>query len=279
VGHAGTLDPLASGVLPVALGEATRLIEALVDARKRYRATFVLGIETDTYDADGSVVATVDASSLTIDDVRTALAAFVGEHPQAPPAYSAVKRDGVPAYAAARAGVAVELEPRLVTAYALTIADFRVVDSTAVTSVEIECSKGYYVRSLAHDLGAALGTGAHVSALVRTAVGRFTVEDAVPLDAVVALLEAGESERILLAPDAVLLDLPAVILGERSLAALRNGQELRPPIAAIQRVLRPGERARCYGTDGNLAGMVRATEIPGQWRPYRVFPYQASAEP
>jgi tRNA pseudouridine55 synthase len=279
VGHAGTLDPLASGVLPIALGEATRFIDELVDARKRYVTTIVLGIATDTYDAEGSATKTADASHLTVDDIRVALAAFVGEHPQVPPAYSAVKRAGVTAYAAARAGSPLELEARTVTAFALNLTDYRALDSTIEIRVEIECSKGYYVRSLAHDLGATLGVGGHVSGLIRTAVGRFRIEDAIPLEVAEALLEGGESERIVLSPDAVLLDLPAVILGDRSLAALRNGQELRPAIAAIRRVLAPGARARCYGPDGNLAGILRATEIPGQWHPYRVIPYQASAKP
>jgi tRNA pseudouridine55 synthase len=190
-----------------------------------------------------------------------------------------VKRDGVTAYAAARAGTPLDLEARSVTAYALELTSYRVVDTTIELGVRIECSKGYYVRSLAHDLGATLGLGGHVSGLVRTAVGRFTIEDAIPLAQAEALLEANESERIALSADAVLLDLPVVILNQRSLAALRNGQDVRPSIAAIRSVLAPGMRARCYDTGGNLSGLLRATEIPGQWHPYRVIPYQASVKP
>lgn len=279
MGHAGTLDPLASGVLPIALGEATRFIDELVDARKRYAATIVLGAATDTYDSEGTITSTADVSGIREDAVRGALAGFEGEQLQVPPAYSAVKREGIPAYAAARAGTPLDLEGRHVTAHALELTDYRLLESAVEIRLRIECSKGYYVRSLAHDLGAALGVGGHVSALVRTAVGRFTIEDAVPLAAAERLLDAAESERILLAADAVLLDLPAVILGPRSLASLRNGQDVRPAIASIRRGLRAGERARCYDLAGNLAGLVRATELPGQWHPYRVIPYQASAEP
>jgi tRNA pseudouridine55 synthase len=279
VGHAGTLDPLATGVLPVALGDATRFIDELVDARKRYETTITLGVATDTYDAEGTPTSTADASHLTREQVATALARFEGEQQQVPPAFSAVKRDGVTAYAAARAGTPLELEARTVTAFALQLTGFEPHETTIEVRVAIECSKGYYVRSLAHDLGAALGVGGHVSALVRTAVGRFTIEDAVPLAVAEAVLEAGESERIVLAADSVLLELPAVILSERSLAALRHGQDLRPAIAAIQRVLGPGERARGYGPDGFLAGILRATEIPGQWHPYRVIPDEASGKP
>ena len=279
VGHAGTLDPLATGVLPIALGEATRFIDELVDARKKYVTTIVLGVATDTYDAEGTPTSTTDASHVTFEEIRAALSRFEGEQQQVPPAYSAVKRNGVPAYAAARAGKPHDLDARSVTAFALELTDYRVLESAVEVRVNIECSKGYYVRSLAHDLGAALGVGGHVSGLVRTAVGHFTIEDAVPLAAAEAILEAGESERIVLAADAVLLDLPAVILGAGSLATLRNGQDLRPSIATIRRVLKPGERARSYGPDGVLAGILRATEIPGQWHPYRVIPHEASSNP
>ena len=279
MGHAGTLDPLATGVLPIALGEATRFIDELVDARKKYVATVILGVATDTYDAEGTPTFTADASHVTFEEVRAALARFEGEQQQVPPAYSAVKRAGVPAYAAARAGTPHDLDARTVTAFALELTAYQAHESTIEVRIAVECSKGYYVRSLAHELGAALGVGGHVAGLVRTAVGHFALEVAVALEVAEAVLEAGESERIVLAPDAVLLDLPAVILGERSLAALRNGQDLRPAIASIRRVLKPGERARSYGPDGILAGILRATEIPGQWHPYRVIPHEASDKP
>lgn len=279
VGHAGTLDPLATGVLPVAVGDATRLIDGLVDARKRYRTTIALGIETATYDAEGETVARVDASHLTLEAVRDALAAFEGPREQTPPAYSAIKRDGVTAYDAARAGEPLDLEPRLVTAYALQLLDFRTVGSTVEADVAIECSKGYYVRSLAHDLGAALGVGGHVVALRRTAVGPFRIEDALPLERAEALLEAGAWDSIACAPDIALLESDAVILARDSVATLRRGQDIRPAPLAVRRVLPPGVRVRAYGIDGTFVGVVQATAVPGQWHPYRVLAYNASKNP
>ncbi|MFN8638007.1 MAG: tRNA pseudouridine(55) synthase TruB [Dehalococcoidia bacterium] len=279
VGHAGTLDPLATGVLPIAVGDATRLIDGLVDARKRYRTTIALGIETTTFDAEGEVVARVDASRLTFEAVRDALAAFEGERAQTPPAFSALKRDGVTAYDAARAGEPLDLEPRVVTAHALRLLDVRVADASVEADVDIECSKGYYVRSLAHDLGAALGVGGHVNALRRTAVGPFRVEDALPLERAEALLEAGAWDAIACAPDIALLDSDAVILARESVATLRRGQDIRPAPRAVRRVLAPGIRVRAYGIDGTFVGILQATAVPGQWHPYRVLAYNASKNP
>lgn len=279
VGHAGTLDPLATGVLPVAFGDATRFIDGLVDARKRYRTTITLGVETTTYDAEGEVVATADTSHLGPADVAAALATFVGVHPQTPPAFSAIKRGGVTAYAAARAGTPLELEARPVVAHNLTLLEVRRSASTVDVDVDIECGKGFYVRSLAHDLGAALGVGGHVAALARTRVGPFRLEDAIPLERVVALLEVGAWSLIAYAPDVALLDADAVIVGREAVATLRQGGAIRPPPGAIRHVHAPGIRARTYGIDGRFVGVVEATAVPGQWKPYRVLTYRATSTP
>ena len=271
VGHTGTLDPLATGVLPIALGDATKLVDEVMGATKRYRATITLGVETDTYDAEGTVTATADTSVLAVGDIERALATFLGETQQRPPAYSAVKRAGVPAYRAARAGNPLELEARPVVAYELNLLETRVVERTLEADVELACGKGFYVRSLAHDLGEALGVGGHVSALCRTAVGGFRIEDAVPLDRAVALLEAGEHETLVHAPDAVILDWPALIVGPASVIELREGRDVRPPVQAIRRAGRPGEQARAYGPDGRLIALLEGTALPGSWHPYRVF--------
>ena len=271
VGHTGTLDPLATGVLPIALGDATKLVDEVMGATKRYRATITLGVETDTYDAEGVPTTTADASALAVSDVERALAVFLGETQQRPPAYSAVKRAGVPAYRAARAGNPLELEARPVVAYELNLFETRVVERTLEADVEISCGKGFYVRSLAHDLGEALGVGGHVSALCRTAVGHFRIEDAIPLDRAIALLEAGEHDTLVHAPDAVILDWPALIVGPASVIELREGREVRPPVQAIRRAGKPGERARAYGPDGRLIALLEGAALPGSWHPYRVF--------
>ncbi|MGE3857039.1 MAG: tRNA pseudouridine(55) synthase TruB, partial [Dehalococcoidia bacterium] len=182
VGHAGTLDPLATGVLPVAVGDATRLVDELMGARKRYRAEVLLGVETDTYDIEGAVVEERDASAVTAEDVRGALGAFTGEIMQTPPAYSAIKRGGEPAYRAARRGDAVALEARPVVAYGIEVLDLAQEGRVTRVTLDVRCGQGFYVRSLAHDLGAALETGGTIAALRRTQGGPVLGEDATPLD-------------------------------------------------------------------------------------------------
>ena len=267
VGHTGTLDPAATGVLPIAVGEATRLVDELMGARKRYRGVITLGVETDTDDTDGQVVARSDASAVTAAAIESALAAFRGDVMQTPPAYSAVKREGVPAYRAARAGRPHELEPRPVSVHALTLEAVALPELT----LDVVCGKGFYMRALAHDLGRALGVGGHLSSLRRTAVGSFTAADAVALEEAVERLERDDVELLLHAPDAVLTGWPALILGRASVAAARHGRDFRPGATALRRASREGERARGYGPNGRLVALFEATAIPGAWHPYRVF--------
>ena len=271
VGHAGTLDPLATGVLPIAIGDATRLVDELVGARKRYHAVLTLGVETDSYDCDGETVATADASGLTREAVEAAVEPFRGDSMQTPPAYSAVKRGGVPAYRAARSGKPHRLEPRPVTVHALQLVELRAAGDTFEVTIDVECGKGFYVRSLAHDLGRALGVGGHVSALCRTAVGPFTVEEATPLDRAIVRLQAGEHEQLVHAPDVALTSWPALILEAASVGGVRHGRDVHPEPRALRRAGRAGERARCYGPDGRLVAVVEASAVPGTWHPYRVF--------
>ena len=274
VGHAGTLDPIATGVLPIAVGEATKLVDELMVATKRYRGVITLGVETDTYDADGRVVARADPSAVTAQAIESALGEFRGELLQTPPAYSAVKREGVPAYRAARGGKPHALEPRPVSVYSLAILDVAAPEVT----VEVESSKGFYMRTLAHDLGRALGVGGHLSALRRTAVGCFAAADALPLEEAEERLQQANVETVLHAPDAVLTDWPALILSPASAAATRHGRDFRPPPWALRRAGGEGERARGYGPDGRLVAVFRASAIPGAWHPYRVFPAAATAD-
>jgi tRNA pseudouridine55 synthase len=185
VGHGGTLDPLATGVLPICLGEATKLAQFLLDADKEYDVTICLGIETDTYDAAGAVTARVDASAVDEARVRAALPAFTGRIAQTPPVYSALKRNGRPLYAYARAGQPVEIAPRPVTVHELLLLRW---EGPQAVSLRLRCSKGTYVRSLAFDLGRALGTGGHVTALRRTRSGPFTLAAARPLNEVLGTL-------------------------------------------------------------------------------------------
>jgi len=193
VGHGGTLDPLATGVLPICLGEATKLAQFLLDADKEYTFTVCFGVETDTEDAAGAVTARADASAIDAAAVERVLAGFRGSITQVPPVYSALKRAGRPLYDYARAGEAVTAEPRTIVIHALELVAFR---GPEAADLSVRCSKGTYVRSLARDLGRTLGPGAHVTALRRTRSGPFALADAQALDEVVAALSAGQGERL-----------------------------------------------------------------------------------
>ncbi len=276
VGHAGTLDPAATGVLPIAIGEATKLIDEIVVTRKRYHATITFGAATDTYDADGETVAEHDASALTSDAVAAALDEFRGEIQQTPPAYSAVKRDGVPAYRAARSGDPHDLAPRPVTVHALTIESFEP-GERATATIDVESGKGFYVRALAHDLGERLAVGAHLSSLCRTAVGAFTIEGATPLDEALELLERADYEQLLHAPDSVLTRWAAVILGRKQLAEVRNGRDVLAMPRKGYRADGSGDRARAYGPDGRLVALLERGLVVGAWHPYRVFAAETPA--
>ena len=277
VGHAGTLDPAATGVLPIAIGDATKLIEELFDAEKAYRGVIRFGAATDTYDSDGEVVAYCDASAITSEQIEAQLDQFRGTIQQVPPAYSAVKRNGEPAYRAARRGEPLELDARPVTVYDLAIGDLDTSQAERPSiTIDIRCSRGFYVRSLAHDLGASLGVGAHLDGLCRTAVGIFKVEQATPLKRACELLEADQTEDLAHALDAVLTKWPAVIVGRRDLGELRQG---RDPIAmpnrgyvAPERPEGKRQRARCYGPNGELVALLEQGLVVGAWHPCRVVP-------
>ncbi len=276
VGHAGTLDPAATGVLPLALGDATRLVGMLVGAPKRYLARVRFGITTDTYDADGEVTRCQDASGLTDAALRRQLDALDGEIMQVPPPFSAVKRRGVPAYRAARSGHPLRLEPRPVTIYGLSASPLDRSDPPhPELEIDVHCSRGFYVRALAHDLGQALGTGAHLAGLCRTAVGDFEVSRAVPLDLACELLRRGETEDLLHAIDSVLTGWPAVIVGRQDQAEVRQGRDIiaRPRPGYRAPLLPEGEaqRARCYGPGGHLVALLEQGPAIGSWHPYRVI--------
>jgi tRNA pseudouridine55 synthase len=262
VGHAGTLDPAATGVLPLALGQSTRLLEYLSDATKSYVAEITLGVTTNTYDTDGEVLSTNDASGVNIADVETALKQFRGEIDQVPPAFSALKRNGVPLYKLARRGEIVEVEPRRVRIDRLELLGFE----PPVLRLEIDCSKGFYVRSLAHDLGAVLGAGGMLSGLQRTRVGGFELEHAVSLETFTGELEDGGWTERLIAGDEVLLNWQAAILAQDQASRLTHGLSIDLEDAAAK----PAERCRAYTEEGDfLAVLQRVDSLT--WRPAKVF--------
>ena len=225
-GHTGSLDPLATGVLPLCFGEATKFSQYVLDADKGYTSTFLIGEQTTTGDREGEVVASTDASELTESEVETALEQLRGDIEQIPPMYSALKQDGQPLYKLARAGKEVERQPRPVTIHQLELLAFRP-GVRAEVDVNVVCSKGTYIRTLAEDLGNALGFGGHVSALRRTMAGPFTEQMAISLPALEALKESevfDDMDALLLPMDAAVEQMPMVRLTESGGFYIRQGQ-------------------------------------------------------
>ena len=222
VGHGGTLDPLASGVLPVCVGEATKLAPFLLDADKEYEFTVRFGAETDTDDAGGAVTRTADAAAVDERAVREALGAFRGAISQVPPAYAAIKRDGKALYAYAREGTPVEVAPRAVTVFELELLQFAGAEQARF---RLRCSKGTYVRALARDLGRLLNVGGHVTALRRTRSGPFALAAAQPLDQVLAGLAAGSAPPLMSLATA-LNDHPTARVDDAMVRRLRAGQRV-----------------------------------------------------
>jgi len=254
-GHAGTLDPLASGLLIALFGEATKFAGLLLESEKEYAATLKLGETTATGDAEGEVLEAKPVS-VTEGQVRQVLDRFRGEIDQVPPMHSALKRNGVPLYKLARKGESVERQPRRVRILELELLDFR----SPLVELRVRCSKGTYVRTLAEDIGAALGTGAHLGALRRVGSGRFRVADAIALPALEAMALSQRRGR-LLPVDSLLSQLPRVELDAVSEAKLRNGQ-------ALQMNALPEGVSAVYGPGGGLIGLGRAES--GTLRPLRL---------
>jgi tRNA pseudouridine55 synthase len=248
-GHTGTLDPLASGLLPLCFGEATKFSQDLLEADKTYEATMRLGIRTTTGDAEGEAIDTREVRC-DVAAVDAALARFRGEIVQVPPMYSALKRDGKPLYEYARAGQTVEREGRQVTIHALE----RIACALPDVSFRVTCSKGTYVRTLAEDIGEMLGCGAHLVALRRTGVGALTLEHAVTLD---ALSDAAEGERdAWLRPvDALLSTFPSMTLAADGARRLLQGQRIRLEDLGMAQTFADGETVRVYDEGGRLLGV------------------------
>ena len=265
VGHGGTLDPFATGVIAVCMGQATRMMEYLVDGAKTYLGVVELGIETDTYDVQGEVTRRADASGITLEAVEAALSDFRGTILQVPPMYSALKRQGKRLYDLARAGVEVEREPRRVEVTGISVVDW----SPPLVTVKVECGRGFYMRSLAYDLGVSLGCGAYLKSLVRVKNGPFDIEAAVSLEEAERSFGEDDWHRVVRAPDAVVDRMRALIVGEREELHLHQGRPLAPNLRVPP--ARQGERRRVYTTGGEFVGIV-SFDAPGRrWQPQRVL--------
>ncbi|MFN2298867.1 MAG: tRNA pseudouridine(55) synthase TruB [Anaerolineales bacterium] len=259
VGHTGTLDPYASGVLLILLGSVTRLAEYLLEVDKEYLATIRFGSATSTYDAAGRVTAT-RPFTFREETLEAKLATFVGERLQVPPVYSAIKVGGRKAYDLARRGEHVEMAPRKVNIYDLSL--LRWESPNAV--VRVRCSRGTYIRSIAHDVGQAMGSHAHLVSLRRIRLGPFSVERATPLEELKRRFLESTWEKVAMPASAVLEGWATVKLSAEETEKIRNGIAIPAPEGAAG-------RARAIAADGELLAVVEADTAAGTWRPKKVF--------
>ena len=258
-GHTGTLDPRASGVLVVLVGPAVRLSEYVSASDKRYQAVLQLGSSTDTYDSDG-IITNTSQVEITEEIFEEKLQNFVGEIEQVPPPYSAVKVKGKKAYEIAREGEEIDLQPRKINVYSLELLEWAPPEAV----IDVYCSSGTYVRSLAHDLGESLGSGAHLVGLRRTKSGRFTLRDAVPLRKLRESFQDGSWYQYLIPAAEALSDWESIELDHEGVDAIRHGHR----IAA-----EPGSSGMIRGISeqGELVALLEFVEETNEWQPRKVF--------
>ena len=266
VGHAGTMDPLAKGVLPICFGQATRLMDQILDSLKRYRVEIELGATTSTYDAEGEVVKTGDPNNITRADIETALAPFIGLVDQIPPMYSAIKVNGQRLYNLARAGVEVQRKARQVEIHDIQVKALALPRVVLI----VECGRGVYMRSLAHDLGQALGCGGYVTDLVRQYSGGFPVEESVTLEQLEEACESPSGWQSYLYPvDWALRDLRSITVSPHAEQYLSHGQSIGLGRADYDAGYL--EQFRAYTADGRFLALVRCDRSAQVWRPIKVF--------
>jgi tRNA pseudouridine55 synthase len=263
VGHAGTLDPIATGVLPVCFGQATRVTEYLTRTSKTYFAQIELGITTDTFDREGKILERSDPGAITLTRLEEVLASFTGLIDQVPPAFSALKQQGRRCYELARAGVPLHLKPRRVEITRLVLVDFRL----PIVEIEVGCAKGTYIRSLANDIGKYLGCGAHLRNLNRVRYGPFSVEDALSPEEIEDAFHRDDWKKLIYPVDSPLQDWKAIVVGKKNEIDIRTGRPL--PVKENDEV--PGEYCRAYDLDGNFLAVMRFVPEKRQWHPEKVF--------
>ncbi len=274
VGHTGTLDPMATGVLLVCLGQATRLIEYLMLTQKQYRAVIQFGKVTDTLDVEGQIVGQNDISALTETRLRQALSMFLGEIEQIPPIFSALKKDGQPLYKRARAGESIQLDPRPVTIYNLNWLTWTPPNLT----IDVTCSPGTYIRSLARDIGEAVGTGAHLAALTRTANGPWLLDHAVSLDTLEREAQADNFslQKYIYPPDQAVTHLPKVVLNETEVIDVKHGRQVHLATIESGRVTTQDKQTinllRAYTSAGKFLAILKPIKAEKNvWQPKKVF--------
>ena len=253
IGHTGTLDPDATGVLPVCLGKATKLCDMLTDKNKTYETVMLLGKETDTQDISGNVLCENSTDKLDEEGVKKAILSFVGDYMQVPPMYSALKVNGKKLYELAREGVEVERKARPVTILEIQIKEINL----PRVRMEVSCSKGTYIRTLCHDIGEKLGCGACMEELIRTRVSRFKLEDSLTLSQVQELKEAGDLDKILVPIDEMFSNYEAITLKDEFMSFVYNGNTFLPKHVKQYIELVDGKMVRVYDDKGNFIAIYK----------------------
>ena len=268
IGHTGTLDPDAVGVLVVCLGNGTRLCDMLTEHTKEYIAVCRLGVITDTQDMSGTILQEQQVN-VTTEQLHAAVMAFVGDYDQIPPMYSAIKIGGRKLYDLAREGKEIERQPRLIHIDAIAVLDTSLLQSEHIFTMEVKCSKGTYIRTLCHDIGQRLGCGAAMQHLTRTAVGSFHLEDAITLGQIEQLRDAGMLQDRIQSSEQLFRDLDAVRIDDAWRVQIENGNSFKPEqilsespeqeqdITDPDKMYADGERVRVYGQDGTFFGIYR----------------------
>lgn len=264
VGHAGTLDPLAEGVLPICFGQATRLMEHVVSGVKRYRMTVRLGARSNTYDAEGDVEEVASPDALTRSEIAAALISFVGVIAQVPPMFSAIKVDGQRLYDLARSGKVIDRPPRQVQVHAIHIDEI----DLPFLRLTVDCGRGTYLRSIAHDLGQALGVGAYVTGLTRVSCGQFIAEDGIDLFSLEQTADEGDWTAYLHPVDWALSNMRAMRVTREQEKAIKNGQAIH---ADQVHVCQEVETRRAYSQDGVFLALLQFQYETGCWQPQKVF--------
>lgn len=264
IGHTGTLDPDAEGVLPVALGKATRLVDMITDKEKTYEAVMRLGVVTDTQDMSGTVLSQTTELSVTEEELCTVISSFVGDYMQVPPMYSALKVNGKKLYELAREGKTVERKPRPVHFYEIEILDI----SFPLVHFRVTCSKGTYIRTLCHDIGEKLGCGAAMESLLRTKVGRFTLDDAITLAQTEEAVQEGTIESKILGIEEILAEYPRVCCTKEGDRLLANGN---PLVQALVDAQEKKGWIRMCSSEGSFSGVYQWDEKRNRYFPVKMF--------
>ncbi len=265
VGHGGTLDPMASGVIPIAVGSSTRLLEYILNGDKSYIATIELGKRTDTYDSEGKTVEKSDPQGISIDDIVKVLSKFNGEMTQIPPMHSALKVQGKRLYELARSGTVIERPPRNVTIYKVSLEEF----NTPNIVVGVRCSKGFYVRTFADDIGHLLGCGAFLSSLKRVSSGPFKIEDAMTLDQTISMISDGNLQEVILDPGSCINGAQRIQLNEETETMVKHGRAIGSINESFP--ITDSSLAVAYDNQSRFVAVLRFNEKLQEWHPEKVF--------